>query len=37
MTMQRYRLELAPGTRVEPESRVTLRPRGGMVMRVTAA
>jgi cytochrome P450 len=34
MTMQRYRLELPAGGRVEPESRVTLRPRGGMVMTV---
>jgi len=34
MTMQRYRLELPAGARVEPESRVTLRPRGGMVMTV---
>ena len=37
MTVQRYRLRLAPGTRVEPESRLTLRPRGGMPMRVAAA
>ncbi len=32
MTAQRYRLALPPGTRVEPESRLTLRPRGGMTM-----
>jgi cytochrome P450 len=32
MTVQRYRLHLVPGTRVEPESRLTLRPRGGLPM-----
>ncbi len=37
MTMQRYRLRLVPGTEVEAESRVTLRPRGGMAMTVAAA
>jgi cytochrome P450 len=37
MTVQRYRLGLVPGTRVEPESRVTLRPRGGLKMTVAAA
>ena len=37
MTLQRYRLELVAGARVEPESRLTLRPRGGMAMRVAAA
>jgi cytochrome P450 len=37
MTVQRYRLELVPGTRIEPESRVTLRPRGGVPMTVAAA
>ncbi|GAC1357274.1 MAG: cytochrome P450 [Polyangiales bacterium] len=31
---QRARFELAPGVRVEPEPLVTLRPRGGMPMRV---
>ena len=34
MTVQRYRLHLVPGTRVEPESRLTLRPRGGLPMAV---
>lgn len=31
---QRYRLELVPGRRVEPEPLVTLRPRGGLPMRL---
>jgi len=34
MTVQRYTLRLVPGARVEPESRVTLRPRGGLPMTV---
>ena len=37
MTVQRYRLRLVPGARVVPESRVTLRPRGGLPMTVAAA
>jgi cytochrome P450 len=37
MIVQRYRLELVPGTHVEPESRLTLRPRGGVPMTVAAA
>jgi cytochrome P450 len=37
MTVQRYRLRLVPGTRVEPESRVTLRPRGGLPMTIEGA
>ena len=37
MTVQRYRLRLVPGARVEPESRLTLRPRGGMAMTLEAA
>jgi cytochrome P450 len=37
MTMQRYRLQLAPGAQPEPESKITLRPRGGMMMTVDAA
>ena len=36
MTVQRYRLRLVPGTRVEAESRLTLRPRGGLPMTVSA-
>jgi cytochrome P450 len=32
--VQRFRLELLPGHRVEPEPVVTLRPRGGLPMRV---
>ena len=31
---QRARLELAPGVRVTPEPLVTLRPRGGLPLRV---
>ncbi len=31
---QRFRLELAPGFRVEPQARITLRPKYGMKMRV---
>jgi len=31
---QRYRLELAPGERVEPAALVTMRPRDGLPMRV---
>ena len=34
--MQRFRLELAPGFAVWPLQRVTLRPRGGLPMRITA-
>ncbi len=30
--VQRFRLELPPGARVEPEPVITLRPRGGMPM-----
>jgi cytochrome P450 len=37
MMMQRYRLRLVAGTRVEPESRLTLRPRGGLPMTLAAA
>jgi hypothetical protein len=37
MTVQRYRLRLVPGVRVEPESRLTLRPRGGLPMVAVAA
>jgi len=37
MIMQRYRLEAAPGHRVEPEVRVTLRPRNGVKMLLRAA
>jgi cytochrome P450 len=37
MTVQRYRLALVPGARVEPESRVTLRPRAGLPMSVAPA
>ncbi|MDW8291929.1 MAG: cytochrome P450 [Anaerolineae bacterium] len=33
---QRFRFVLAPGQRVEPEPMVTLRPRGGLCMRVVA-
>jgi cytochrome P450 len=32
MLVQRYGLQLVPGTVVEPESRLTLRPRGGLPM-----
>lgn len=32
MIIQRFRLDLAPGTRVTPEATVTLRPRGGLPM-----
>jgi len=35
MTLQRYRLRLVPGTRVVPESRLTLRPRDGLPMVAT--
>jgi cytochrome P450 len=36
MTLQRYRLTLAdPAAIVEPEPHLTLRPRGGLAMRVT--
>jgi cytochrome P450 len=31
---QRYRLELAPGTTVEPEALITLRPKDGPWMTV---
>jgi len=37
MTVQRYRLQLVPGTTVELESRLTLRPRGGLPMVAHAA
>jgi cytochrome P450 len=37
MTIQRYRLRLVSGTPVEPESRLTLRPRGGLPMVASAA
>jgi cytochrome P450 len=37
MVMQRYRLEADPGHRVEPEIRVTLRPRNGVKMFLRAA
>lgn len=37
MIVQRYRLALVPGTLVEPESRLTLRPRSGLPMTVAAA
>jgi cytochrome P450 len=36
MIVSRFRLELAPGARVEPEPVVTLRPKGGMPMRIRA-
>ena len=32
MTLQRFRLRLMPEVVVEPESRLTLRPRGGLPM-----
>jgi cytochrome P450 len=32
MTLQRFRLRLTPGAVVEPESKLTLRPRGGLSM-----
>ena len=32
MVVQRYRLVLGPGRAVEPEVRLTLRPRGGLPM-----
>ncbi len=32
MTLQRFRLRLMPGAVVEPESKLTLRPRGGLPM-----
>lgn len=35
MVVQRYRLSLVPGHIVVPESQITLRPRGGLPMRVT--
>jgi cytochrome P450 len=35
MTVQRYRLHVVPGAHVEPESRLTLRPRGGLPMAVS--
>jgi cytochrome P450 len=34
--MRRFRLELAPGFAVWPLQRVTLRPRGGLPMHITA-
>jgi len=34
--LQRFRLALAPGQRVDPELRLTLRPRGGLPMAVYA-
>jgi len=34
MVLQRFRFELPEGSRVEPEPLVTLRPRGGMTLRV---
>jgi cytochrome P450 len=37
MVMQRYRLDLVPGTVVEPEVHLTLRPRGGLPMTVRRA
>jgi cytochrome P450 len=37
MVMQRYRLDLVPGTVVEPEVHLTLRPRGGLPMTVRPA
>jgi cytochrome P450 len=37
MTVQRYRLAPVAGAPVEPESRLTLRPRGGLMMTVTEA
>ncbi len=37
MTVQRYRLSLASDRPVEPEVRVTLRPRGGIMMRLAPA
>jgi len=37
MTVQRYRLQLVPGAHAEPESRLTLRPQGGLPMTVAAA
>jgi cytochrome P450 len=37
LVMQRFRLEAVPGHRVEPEVRVTLRPRNGVKMFLQAA
>ena len=37
MTLQRYRLRLVPGQPVEPEMRLTLRPRGGLPMTLERA
>jgi cytochrome P450 len=37
MTVQRYRLALVSDEPIEPEVRVTLRPRGGVVMTVARA
>jgi cytochrome P450 len=34
MVLQRYRLGLTPGQQVEPEVHLTLRPRGGLPMRL---
>lgn len=36
MIVQRFRLALPAGARVDPELRLTLRPRGGLAMRVFA-
>ena len=36
MAVQRYRLRSVPGVDVTPESRITLRPRGGMPMTIAA-
>lgn len=35
MSAQRYRLDLRPGTVVEPLGRLTLRPRNGLPMRLS--
>lgn len=36
MVLQRYRLELVPGQRIEPEPMITLRPAGSVRMQLTA-
>ena len=36
MVAQRFRLELLPGSQVVPDPLVTIRPRGGLPMRLTA-
>jgi cytochrome P450 len=36
MLLPRYRLSMAPGTRVDPVVRATMRPKGGLPMRIHA-